>query len=94
MPGHIHNKIKTSCTLLLTVLLCGQFAVNARTLGKKENEAMSYIQEEVVFSNKDVTLAGTLTLPRTSGRHPAVYLGPPNEQNRYRLHSQAYQIRM
>ncbi|MCP4613384.1 MAG: alpha/beta hydrolase [Planctomycetes bacterium] len=43
---------------------------------------MSYIQEEVVFSNKDVTLAGTLTLPRTSGRHPAVVLlhgsGPLN----------------
>ncbi|MHC4533645.1 MAG: alpha/beta hydrolase family protein [Planctomycetota bacterium] len=43
---------------------------------------MPYIQEEVVFSNKDVTLAGTLTLPRTSGRHPAVVLlhgsGPLN----------------
>jgi dienelactone hydrolase len=82
MPGHIHNKIKTSCALLLIVLLCGQFAVNARTFGKKEDEAMSYIQEEVVFSNKDVTLAGTLTLPRTSGRHPAVVLlhgsGPLN----------------
>ena len=43
---------------------------------------MLYIQEEVVFSNNDVTLAGTLTLPRTSGRHPAVVLlhgsGPLN----------------
>ncbi|MHC4437611.1 MAG: alpha/beta hydrolase family protein [Planctomycetota bacterium] len=43
---------------------------------------MSYIQEEVVFSNKNVTLAGTLTLPRTSGRHPAIVLlhgsGPLN----------------
>ncbi|UCE08177.1 MAG: alpha/beta hydrolase, partial [bacterium] len=52
------------------------------TFGKNEDEAMSYIQEEVVFSNKDVTLAGTLTLPRTSGRHPAVVLlhgsGPLN----------------
>jgi GTP-dependent phosphoenolpyruvate carboxykinase len=70
MCGHIHNKIKTSFTLLLIVLLWGQFAVNAGTPGKKEDEAMSYIQKEVVFSNKDVTLAGTLTLPRTSGRHP------------------------
>jgi dienelactone hydrolase len=82
MLGHIHNKIKTSCTLLLIVLLSGQFAVSAQTFGKKEDEAMSYIQEEVVFSNKDVTLAGTLTLPRTSGRHPAVVLlhgsGPLN----------------
>ena len=43
---------------------------------------MSYIQEEVVFSNNDMILAGTLTLPRTSGRHPAVVLlhgsGPLN----------------
>ncbi len=82
MLRHIHNKIKTSCTLLLIVLLWGQFAVKAGTFGKKEDEAMSYIQEEVVFSNKDVTLAGTLTLPRTSGRHPAVVLlhgsGPLN----------------
>ncbi|MHC4325756.1 MAG: alpha/beta hydrolase family protein, partial [Planctomycetota bacterium] len=43
---------------------------------------MSDIYEEVVFSNKDVTLAGTLALPRTSGRHPAVVLlhgsGPLN----------------
>ena len=82
MLEHIRIKIKTSCTLLLTVLLSAQFAVNAQTLGKKEDKAMSYIQEEVVFSNKDVTLAGTLTLPRTSGRHPAVVLlhgsGPLN----------------
>ena len=43
---------------------------------------MPYIQEEVIFYNKDTTLAGTLTLPRTSGRHPAVVLlhgsGPLN----------------
>ena len=48
---------------------------------------MSYIQEEVVFSNKDVTLAGTLTLPRTSGRHPAVVLlhgsGPLNRDQEF-----------
>ena len=87
MFGHIHNKIKTSCTLLLIVLLRGQFAVNAGTFGKKEDEAMSYIQEEVIFSNKDVTLAGTLTLPRTSGRHPAVVLlhgsGPLNRDHEF-----------
>ena len=68
--------------LSLIVLLSGQFVVNAQTFGKKGDEAMSYIQEEVVFSNKDVTLAGTLTLPRTSGWHPAVVLlhgsGPLN----------------
>ncbi|UCE04314.1 MAG: alpha/beta hydrolase, partial [bacterium] len=53
----------------------------------KEDEAMSYIQEEVVFSNKDVTLAGTLTLPRTSGWHPAVVLlhgsGPLNRDHEF-----------
>ncbi len=87
MLGHVQNRIKTSCTLLLTVLLSGQFAVNAGTLGKKEDEAMSYIQKEVVFFNKDVTLAGTLTLPRTSGRHPAVVLlhgsGPLNRDHEF-----------
>jgi len=43
---------------------------------------MSYTQEEVVFSNNDVTLAGTLTLPRIPKHHPAVVLlhgsGPLN----------------
>ena len=82
MLRHIHNKITTGCALLLIVLLSGLSAVDAGTFGEKEDEEMSYIQEEVVFSNKDVTLAGTLTLPRTSGRHPAVVLlhgsGPLN----------------
>ncbi|MFX0204053.1 MAG: alpha/beta hydrolase family protein [Candidatus Hodarchaeota archaeon] len=82
MPGCIYNKIKTSRTFLLTVFLWSQFAVYAGTFGNKEDEAVSYIQEEVVFSTKEVTLAGTLTLPRTSGRHPAVILlhgsGPLN----------------
>jgi pimeloyl-ACP methyl ester carboxylesterase len=82
MPEHIHNRIKTGCTLLLIVLLSGRFTVNAGTPGEKEDKTMSYIQKEVVFSNKEVTLAGTLTLPRTSGRHPAVVLlhgsGPLN----------------
>jgi alpha-beta hydrolase superfamily lysophospholipase len=47
-----------------------------------QDEAMPDTHEEVVFSNKNVTLAGTLTLPRISGRHPAVVLlhgsGPLN----------------
>ncbi len=87
MLGYIHNKITTSCTLLLTVLLSSQFSVNAGTFGKKEDKTMSYVQEEVVFSNKDVTLTGTLTLPRTSGRHPAVVLlhgsGPLNRDHEF-----------
>jgi dienelactone hydrolase len=82
MPGQKYYKTKTSCILLLIVLFCGQFTVNAETFGKKDDGATIYIQEEVIFSNKDVTLAGTLTLPRTSGWHPAVVLlhgsGPLN----------------
>ena len=45
-------------------------------------EPPPYDQEEVVFQNEDVTLAGTLTLPPSSGPHPAVVLisgsGPQN----------------
>ena len=37
-------------------------------------EAVPYIVEEVTFTNGDITLAGTLTLPPTSGPHPAVVL--------------------
>lgn len=31
-----------------------------------------YAEEEVVFSNDDIKLAGTLTLPDNKGRHPAI----------------------
>lgn len=45
-------------------------------------EPVSYIEEEVIFTNGDVTLAGTLTLPEGAGPHPAVVLmtgsGPQN----------------
>lgn len=37
-------------------------------------EDVPYLQEEVVFFNEDIRLAGTLTLPETEGRHPAVIL--------------------
>jgi len=82
MSGHMPKQTKTSCTLLLAAFLSTQFAVNAQIPAKQEDKAMPYLEEEVVFSNQDVTLAGTLTLPRTSGRHPAVVLlhgsGPLN----------------
>ena len=46
------------------------------------NESLPYKEEEVVFYNSDITLAGTLTLPPTAGPHPAVILitgsGPQN----------------
>lgn len=37
-------------------------------------EDVPYTAEEVTFSNGDVTLAGTLTLPPTAGPHPAIVL--------------------
>ncbi len=43
---------------------------------KEEVEAIMYKQEEVTFRNADVNLAGTLTIPKKSGRHPAVILLP------------------
>ncbi len=43
---------------------------------KEEVEAIMYKQEEVTFKNTNVMLAGTLTIPKKSGRHPAVILLP------------------
>jgi len=44
-----------------------------------------YVVEEVFFTNDDITLAGTLTLPPTRGPHPAVILisgsGPQNRDH-------------
>ncbi len=41
-----------------------------------------YVQEDVTFRDGDITLAGTLTIPPSAGRHPAVVLltgsGPEN----------------
>ncbi len=43
---------------------------------------MTYVEEEVIFANAEITLAGTLTLPDAPARHPAVVLlqgsGPLN----------------
>jgi hypothetical protein len=47
------------------------------TLTRKEAEALEvvpYREEEITFSNGDVTLAGTLTLPPGAGPYPAVVL--------------------
>jgi pimeloyl-ACP methyl ester carboxylesterase len=47
-----------------------------------EAESVPYTREEVRFTNGDITLAGTLTIPEGSGPHPAVVLitgsGPQN----------------
>lgn len=34
--------------------------------------AQAFVEQEITFSNEDVTLAGTLILPATDGPHPAV----------------------
>src|SRR5215813_1105213 len=41
-------------------------------LKRSQDEPLPYTQEEVHFRNGDVTLAGTLTLPKTRGTHPAI----------------------
>ncbi|UCC39802.1 MAG: alpha/beta fold hydrolase [Candidatus Aminicenantes bacterium] len=55
--------------------------------GKEEeepepSEPLPYNEEEVTFENGDIKLTGTLTLPKKSGRHPAVIMitgsGPQN----------------
>ena len=37
-------------------------------------ETLPYNAEEVTFTNGDITFAGTLTFPKTAGKHPAVVL--------------------
>ncbi len=49
---------------------------------KVESEEHPYNSEEVIFTNGDIKLAGTLTIPKTEGKHPAVVMitgsGPQN----------------
>lgn len=49
-------------------------AIDALTLMVEVEEEVPYIQEDITFTNGDVTLAGTLTLPDTVGPHPAIIL--------------------
>jgi len=43
-------------------------------LKRKPAAALPYKQEDVIFQSGDVTLAGTLRLPLTKARHPAMFL--------------------
>jgi hypothetical protein len=49
---------------------------------KVESEELPYNIEEVTFTNGDINFAGTLTIPKTEGKHPAVVMitgsGPQN----------------
>jgi len=49
-------------------------AVDALRPFVEQAEVLPYRVEEVTFTNGDVTLSGTLTLPEAEGRHPAVVL--------------------
>ena len=46
-----------------------------------------YKEEEVVFYNNGIKLAGTLTIPEKKGRHPAIVMkagsGPLNRDQEY-----------
>lgn len=48
----------------------------------EQTEVLPYNHEEVTFINGDITFAGTLTIPKTEGKHPAVVMitgsGPQN----------------
>jgi len=65
--------------------VAGTFYLRPRTEGEASQPAegaVPYKQEEVRFTNGPVTLAGTLTLPSSAGKHPAVVMitgsGPQN----------------
>jgi len=58
-------------------------------------EKPPYIEEEVVFYNGDVKLAGTLTLPEYPGKHPAVIMitgSGPQDRNEEILGFKHFQI--
>lgn len=65
-----------------TALLLSASNMNDQAGGNEKDEMVPYTQDEITISHKDVILAGSLTLPRRSGRHPAVVLlhgsGPLN----------------
>ena len=48
--------------------------VDSFFLKRKRAAPLPYKEEEVRFQNAGVTLAGTLRLPLTKGRHPALFL--------------------
>jgi uncharacterized protein len=60
--------------------IVGDFALIRKQIATPE--VLPYREEEVKFTNGDITLAGTLTLPPDAGPHPAVVLitgsGPEN----------------
>lgn len=61
-------------TQLNTIILLMLLACLWLGLQNGQSQDKAYMEEEVTFKNGDVTLAGTLTLPKTKGKHPAIIL--------------------
>jgi pimeloyl-ACP methyl ester carboxylesterase len=65
------------CLLILAAIAWFAVAGSARPPRPQTPRApLPYGVEQVAFDNATVRLAGTLTLPRTPGRHPAIVLIP------------------
>lgn len=86
MNHQLWRKLRTTCdrlqtnTKFIVALLAAVFLGNQVGLAQAKNA--QFKEEEVTFKNGKVTLAGTLTLPKTKGKHPAIVLitgsGPQN----------------
>lgn len=64
----------------------GSFSLRSGATGnaqKDKREKLPYREEEVRFNNGEITLAGTLTIPPSTGRHPVVVMiSGSGQQNR------------
>jgi pimeloyl-ACP methyl ester carboxylesterase len=69
-------------TVKIFALLLFLFLLNPVFPQEPDDEPLPYNSEEVTFNNGDIKLAGTLTIPKTDGKHPAVVMitgsGPQN----------------
>ncbi|MCE7980502.1 MAG: hypothetical protein DYG89_04865 [Caldilinea sp. CFX5] len=57
-------------TLLVFTLVTGCI----KPIQPVTEQPTDYVAEEVTFTNGDITLGGTLTLPKSAGPHPAIIL--------------------
>jgi dipeptidyl aminopeptidase/acylaminoacyl peptidase len=69
-------------TIKIFALLLFLFLLHPVYTQETNDEPLPYNSEEVTFTNGDIKLAGTLTIPKTEGKHPAVVMitgsGPQN----------------
>ena len=57
-----------------TVFIIALFACFYLNIQVGQSQNKPYMEEEITFKNGDITLGGTLTLPKTKGKHPAIVL--------------------